>query len=285
MLVDWFTVIAQIVNFLILVWLLQRFLYRPIREAIDAREKRIATELAEAEVNKEEARKERDTYQNQNEEFSRQRATLFQEAILEVKAEREKLFEMARKEAEEFRTRQQEAMIDDCNTLKEEILQRTREEVFAIARKTLADLAGKNLEKLMVETFIQRCRNMGATEKAALQSVLKSPVGPVCIRSTFPLPEEQRQAIEDFVRANFAYAGAFNFETGPELVSGITVTMDGHELAWNITDYLLTLEKGITDLLLGQSQYENQKPADPATAVGRSRAESQSFHWAEIHGR
>lgn len=281
MLIDWFTVIAQIANFLILVWLLQRFLYRPILEAVDAREKRIATELAEAEASNEEARKELAAFQRQNDEFSRQRATLFREAILEVKAEREKLFEIARKEAEEFRSRQQQAMIDDCNTLKEEILRRTREEVFAITRKTLADLAGENLEKLMVETFIQRCRIMDATEKAELQSVLKSPGGPVCIRSTFPLPDKQRQAIEDYVRVNFAYTGAFHFDTTPELVSGITVCMDGHEIAWNITDYLLSLEKGITDMLLGQSQHEDRIITDPATAIERNRAEAQSLPGAE----
>jgi hypothetical protein len=51
MLIDWFTVGAQIVNFLILVWLLKRFLYKPILDAIDAREKRIAAELADADTN------------------------------------------------------------------------------------------------------------------------------------------------------------------------------------------------------------------------------------------
>ena len=48
MLIDWFTVGAQAVNFLILVWLLRQFLYKPILNAIDAREKRIASELADA---------------------------------------------------------------------------------------------------------------------------------------------------------------------------------------------------------------------------------------------
>ena len=47
MLIDWFTVGAQAVNFLILVWLLKRFLYEPVLAAIDAREKKIAAELAE----------------------------------------------------------------------------------------------------------------------------------------------------------------------------------------------------------------------------------------------
>ena len=60
MLIDWFTVGAQVLNFLILVWLLKRFLYKPILDAIDAREERIAAELADADAKKAEAQKERD---------------------------------------------------------------------------------------------------------------------------------------------------------------------------------------------------------------------------------
>ncbi len=50
MLIDWFTVGAQALNFLILVWLMKRFLYKPILNAIDAREKKIAAELADADA-------------------------------------------------------------------------------------------------------------------------------------------------------------------------------------------------------------------------------------------
>ncbi len=60
MLIDWFTVVAQALNFLILVWLLKRFLYKPILNALDAREKRIAAELADADARKAEARQERE---------------------------------------------------------------------------------------------------------------------------------------------------------------------------------------------------------------------------------
>ena len=96
MLIDWFTVVAQVVNFLILVWLLKRFLYRPILNAIDAREKRIATELADADAKKAEAIKERDEFQHKNEEFDRQRAALLSQATDEAKAERQRLFDEAR---------------------------------------------------------------------------------------------------------------------------------------------------------------------------------------------
>ncbi len=67
--IDWFTVVAQAINFLILVWLLKRFLYKPILHAIDEREKGIAAQLAEAEAKKAEAQKERDDFQHKNEAF------------------------------------------------------------------------------------------------------------------------------------------------------------------------------------------------------------------------
>jgi F-type H+-transporting ATPase subunit b len=74
MLIDWFTVGAQALNFLILVWLMKRFLYKPVLAAIDAREKRIAAELADAETKKTDAKKERDEFQKKNDEFDQQRA-------------------------------------------------------------------------------------------------------------------------------------------------------------------------------------------------------------------
>ena len=57
--INWFTVIAQIVNFLILVWLLKRFLYKPVLKAIDDREQKVAAKLKDAEIKNAEAEKDK----------------------------------------------------------------------------------------------------------------------------------------------------------------------------------------------------------------------------------
>ena len=87
MLIDWFTVGAQALNFLILVWLMKRFLYKPILHAIDAREERIAKELADADAKKTEAQKERDEFAQKNHQFDQQRAALLSKATDEAQAE------------------------------------------------------------------------------------------------------------------------------------------------------------------------------------------------------
>ena len=117
MLIDWFTVGAQAVNFLILVWLMKRFLYKPILHAIDEREKRIATELANADTKKAEAQKEHDEFQHKNEEFDQQRAALLSKATDEAQAERQRLLDEARKAAEALSSKQQETLRNEDQNL------------------------------------------------------------------------------------------------------------------------------------------------------------------------
>src|SRR6202167_5334561 len=125
MLIDWFTISAQALNFLILVWLMNRYLYKPILNAIDAREKRIATELADADAKKAEAQKERDEFRHKNEEFDQQRATLLSNATDEAKAERQRLLDDARKAADALSAKRQEALRSEVNTLNQAIRRRT----------------------------------------------------------------------------------------------------------------------------------------------------------------
>jgi F-type H+-transporting ATPase subunit b len=110
MLIDWFTVSAQVLNFLILVWLLKRFLYKPILHAIDAREQGITKELEDADTKKIEAEKEREKFQKKNEEFDRQRDQILSKAKDEVKGERQRLLDEARQAADALRAKRQDAL-------------------------------------------------------------------------------------------------------------------------------------------------------------------------------
>src|SRR5512141_1356348 len=130
MLIDWFTVGAQALNFLILVWLLKRFLYKPILHAIDAREKRIAAELADADAKKAEAQKERDEFQKKNETFDQQRAALLSKATDEAKAEGQRLIEEARKAADALSAKRGETLRNDARSLNQTLRHRTQQEVF-----------------------------------------------------------------------------------------------------------------------------------------------------------
>src|SRR5208283_2712259 len=156
MLIDWFTVGAQALNFVILVWLMRRFLYKPILRAIDAREKKIATELADADAKKAEAKKERDEFQHKNEELDQQRVALLSKATEEAKAERQRLLDEARQAADALSAKRQETLRNVAYNLNRAISRRAQQEVFAIARKALTDLATTSLEERMGEVLTLR---------------------------------------------------------------------------------------------------------------------------------
>src|ERR1022692_650145 len=168
MLIDWFTVVAQALNFLILVWLMKRFLYKPIIDAIDARETRIAKELADADAKKAEAQKDRDDFQHKNQEFDQQRAALLSKAADEAKAEGQRLLDEARAVADAASAKRQESLRNDAHTLNQAIRRRTQQEVFAIARKALTDLATTSLEERLGVVFTRRLREMDDKLKGSL---------------------------------------------------------------------------------------------------------------------
>jgi F-type H+-transporting ATPase subunit b len=263
MLIDWFTVGAQALNFIILVWLLKRFLYKPILDAVDAREKRIAAELGDADAKRAEAQKERDEFQRKNEEFDQQRTALLSKATDEAKAEHQRLLDDARKAADVLSAKRQEALRSDANTLNQAIRRRTQQEVFAIARKALTDLATASLEERMSEAFTRRLVMIDGKAKEKIAAAVKTASGPAVVRSAFDLPEEQRAAIKKALNETFLAEVNVRFETAPDLISGIELTTNGQKIAWSIADYLASLEKNVGELLKEKDKREAKAEPKP----------------------
>ena len=267
MLIDWFTVGAQALNFVILVWLMRRFLYKPILRAIDAREKKIAAELADADAKKAEAKKERDEFQHKNEEFDQQRAALLSKATDEAKAERQRLLDEARKAADALSAKRREALGNEARSLNKAVSRRAQEEVFGIARKALTDLATTSLEERMGAVFTRRLREMDAKVKAGLAESIRTASEPALVRTAFDLPAEQRAVIQNALNETFSADVRVRFETAPDLVSGIELATNGQKVGWSIADYLTSLEKGVGELL---------KVQDDVTAKAEPKPEAKA---------
>ena len=248
MLIDWFTVGAQALNFILLVWLLKRFLYRPILNALDAREKRIAGELAVADASKAASQQELAEYRRKNEQFEQQRAALMGQVTHEASIERGRLADEARTAADALANSRRKALRDEVLNLSQVIGTRTQQEVFAIARKTLADLATTSLEERMAEVFTARLSMMDSKEKEVLALTLKAASDPALVRSAFELPATQRSAIHDALKA-FCVDVRVRFEAAPDLVCGIELTANGQKLGWSIAAYLASLEVSIAALI------------------------------------
>ncbi len=250
MLIDWFTVLAQIVNFLVLVVLLKRFLYRPILNAMQRREDRIAARLREAADKRAEAEEAAEAYRAKARELDEERDRLMEQARLEAEALRKKMVQEARHEVSELRERWQAAVHDEQDAFLKELTVRTGSHVYGIARQALTDLAGADLERAMVDRFLQRLSGSEENGRRIAGSI-GEPAQGVTVRSAFEIPEEDRRRISPAVQDLMGAAVEIRYETCPDLLCGIELAASGHAVGWNLGGYLQRLEEEVRTVLEG----------------------------------
>jgi len=250
-LIDWFTVGAQLLNFIVLVWLMKRFLYQPVLDAIAAREEKIAAQLADAAATKAEAHQQQDEFLEKNQNFDEQRAELLRQAKEAAKVEGDRLRLVASEKADAASAQRAKALLADAQHLHAEIARHTQQQVFDISRRVLGDLAGVSLEQRVCEVFIQRLQTVESPALTTLGAALKgvSEAEPALLRSAFDLPDLQQAAIHTALAASFGRPIPLKFETTPELVSGIELSAQGQKLAWSISDYLIALSSDLEERL------------------------------------
>ncbi|MET3131452.1 F-type H+-transporting ATPase subunit b [Oxalobacteraceae bacterium GrIS 1.11] len=261
MLIDWFTVLAQALNFLVLVYLLKRYLYQPILRAIDAREQLIATELAQAAAKKAEAQGECASLAEKQAQFEGQRAALLARAGEEAAAERGRLIDAARLEAEQLGARHRAAQDQDAVRLSQAIARRAGQEVFAIARKALGELAAASLEERICAVLLERLARLDDDARA----VLAAAPGPARVRSAFALPDAQKAALRAALAQVCGAELDLRYEITPELLGGIELSVGGQKLEWSIAAYLDALQ-GEVAVLLERPAPEVDSKAEPKAA-------------------
>jgi F-type H+-transporting ATPase subunit b len=242
-LIDWFTVCAQALNFLILVWLLHRYLYKPVLAAIASREKKVAATIADATAKEAHTRAADEALGKREATFDREREALLRKASDEAVVERQRLIEAARSDSQQLRVQLADSLNAERLELGRQLSLRTQAEVFALTRKTLSDLAGVGLEDQMTEALIHRLQELPETQRKALVGVTG-----LLVRSAFDPSAAQRARLQAAVHESLAPQIALRYETAPELVCGIELSADGVKLAWSIADYLATLSRDTASL-------------------------------------
>ena len=249
MLIDWFTVGAQVLNFVVLVWLMKRFLYGPIQAAIAAREARIADELAGADRQRAEASAALSALAARSATFDSEREGLMVVARTEAQAESARLLAAARVAADALAAQRRERLSAESDELAATLRRRALEGAFSIARKTLGDLASTSLEASACDVFVARLRALGAAERASFSSALGSALGVGVVRTAFGLPEAQRASVLRAVDEAFSTRSTLTFETAPALVCGIELAAGGCKISWSVADELSALQRDVVGLL------------------------------------
>jgi F-type H+-transporting ATPase subunit b len=240
MAVDWFTVVAQLVNFLILVFLLQRFLYRPIRAAMDDREKLVAAQFAEAAQAREQAEKEKKEWDEKSSSLEAERAAVLERVRVESEANRLSLQKAADTEAteqaERWRVTQASAEADFARSLE----RRAQLEALLLTRGLIPAFSGVELEARAIELFLARLDALPPEETARLHTGLIA--GPVLVSTALEPSDATRKELAGVLLAKCPESLPAVFKVDPTLLCGVELSAGDWKLRWSIGDYLTNLE-------------------------------------------
>ncbi len=257
--INWFTVIAQVINFLILVWLLKKFLYKPILDAVNEREKKITDQLKDADDKKIAAQKEQEDFKKKNQDFDLQKKELMDKAVADVNTEKKKLLEEAKADANTLRTNMVQAAKEKQASDNVEIAEKTQKQVFAITRKALVDIASISLEEQSTNTFVKHLAALKEDEKKQFIEAFKSNSNAILVRSAFDLSAKQQGEINNEVNVILSADTHLQFKTTPDIISGIELSTNGYKIAWSFSEYLNSLEKNISETMKEKANPEPEQ--------------------------
>jgi F-type H+-transporting ATPase subunit b len=256
MLIDWFTVAAQIINFLILILLLRRFLYRPVIRVMNEREAKIAAQLAEAEALKQEAIDEAEAYQQQRRELQNHREELLAEARDEAEAWRKELISKARKEIDEARASWRKSIAAEQQVFTQEVRQRIGRQVCTISRRALADLADTELEERVIEVFIRRLRALDEDEHELLAESVRQAGNKITLRTAFEISPAAYQKIVQTIQTKVEGSVVIQSEVVRDLLCGVEISSPDYKLSWTLDDYLDSLESSLLEAFGEEVEWE-----------------------------
>ena len=247
--VEWFTVLAQVINFLIFVALLKRFLYGPILRSMDQREAKITARLLEAEQKQKVAESEEETYRQKLRELEKQHSALLADVRKEAEQLRKDLLNKTRAEVAATQANWYQAFQEQRETLLQDLRNKAGKQVYGVARQSLRDLASVELNQQMLERFILQCRAIDPVERDLLAKAVSQSKGVVVLRSAFTIAQEMQAKLAATLREVLAVDLEVHFETVPGLIAGLEINAHGRQVVWHLENYLDRLEESFSKIL------------------------------------
>jgi len=241
--IDWWTLALQAVNFLVLVWLLWRFLYRPVREVIEKRKELAEQAFAEADRHKLEADAARQRFEEDRAALAQERQELLKKIHEELEAERHKVLEEAREKADELLQAAGESIAQERKAALTEL----REQVTALAVELASGLLRKAESNassgLFLEQLERQLGDLPAEERERLQKDLAADGARLTVVTAAPLTPEDQDQWAGRLAACLGEAGKTDFATDPEILGGAELRFPHAALKLTWADQLRQAEE------------------------------------------
>jgi len=249
--IDWLTVAAQIVNFLVLVWLLQRFLYRPITNAMARREERIESRLSEAEAAREEAAADAERLEKRQQELEASRNEILRQARQEAEELRTRLEDEIRDDMEGRRAQWKAHLEDERAAFAARLKERAGHQVIDIVGRVLNDYAGSDLGDQLAGAFTKRLADLDDAARDKLKRAARHADQPVRVESSVALKPGARSRITRAIHKSIAPGMEVAYSEDGDLLLGVRLIVAEQTLEWSAARFLQRLETTLDEAIEG----------------------------------
>ena len=235
---NWSTFFLELINFLVLVWLIKHFFYKPVCDVIDKRRSAIDEQLASAKSIQSDAESQKAFYENRlttwEEEKQQQQAQLSQE-IEEQKKQRLALLE---KQIVEEKRKNASILDKKQQLLQQKIERQAIDQGIRFTAKLLEDLSSQELENKLVDLFLKNISYFTSEQKQSLLDTNSDDESNISIISAYLLSQTQKENLQDSMQKLFERDLHFDYKVDPEIIAGLRVNAGSYVIRANLADEL-----------------------------------------------
>jgi F-type H+-transporting ATPase subunit b len=231
------TFVIEIVNFLVLIWILKRLFIGPVKRVIEERKAAVAQSLKDSEKIRSESDELRSTYENRLKDWGTEKEkerVAFQNELEAEKTKRmNRLEEDLEKERIKFRSRQEQ----EAAETKERIEKQAMEQALAFVSRLLSAFASVELESRIIDFAVRRLEASGPDDARALKAAFPEK-GKIVVRSAFPITDDQKATLAGAISMPLGTGHEIEYSIDKSLVSGIEIELGSVVLRANLRDEL-----------------------------------------------
>jgi F-type H+-transporting ATPase subunit b len=240
---SWWTFALQAANFLILIWLLQRFLFRPAKSIVARRKEEISRVLTEASQEKESALRLMQEIEVKRSLIDVERQKMIDEERAQLSAQRKRIIEEARGEAEKVRDQALIRLDEERAAASNELFERTVALATNLTERLLHELAVPSIEQPFLERVVGYLDQLAEEERAKLFPRMGATV--LFVTTAHPLGIEEQSQWREQLAKRLGAAFSIQFSADPALIAGTVITFPHAILRFNWRDTLTTALKQI----------------------------------------
>jgi len=260
--IDWLTVAAQIINFLALIWLLQRFLYRPITKAMARREARIEERLSDAKSRRKDAEEEAEKLRKEREELENSKQEMLEEARTEADELKQRLEKEIRDEVEQKRENWHEMLEDERADFVEDVQRKTGHKVLDIAGQLVAEFTAGALDDRIAQGFVAQLKDLDTDPRDKMAAAANSAYGPALVETADALDTADRRKITRAIHEEFETDIEVDCREDDEVLLGVRLSIGEQTVEWSAARHLKRLNRELDEILDSASPARGKQTTD-----------------------